>query len=73
MDLSFCSHDFLDLENVRVVIKTAHGIDFADYTWLHCGIDGFGFVDNFDSDGGSIDEGAGLVDFGEAATAEEAG
>ncbi|MCI56864.1 hypothetical protein A2U01_0078115, partial [Trifolium medium] len=57
MDLGSCSHDFVDLENVRVVTETAHGVNFADYTWLHCGVDGFGFVDYFDGDGGGIEEG----------------
>ena len=45
----------MDFEDVWVVLKAAHGVDFTKNSWFHGGIDGFQFVDNFDRDSGAID------------------
>jgi len=65
-------HNLVDFKYVRVVVEAAHGVDLADYAWLHAGVNGFGFVDNFDGEGCAVNKGSCLVDLGEAATAEEA-
>lgn len=73
VDLRLGGHDLVDFEDVRVVVEAVHGVDLANDAWLHGGVDGFGFVDDFDGDGGAVDEGARLVDLGEVAAAEETG
>jgi len=72
VDLGFGGEHLVDFEDVRVVVEAAHGVDLADYAWLHAGVNGFRFVDDFHGHGGTVDEGSPLVDLGEAATAEEA-
>lgn len=72
VDLGLGGEDLVDFEDVGVVVEAAHGVDLADYAWLHAGVNGFRFVDDFHGHGGTVDEGSPLVDLGEAATAEEA-
>jgi len=55
VDFGLCGHDLVDFKDVRVVVEAAHGVDFADYAGLHARVDGFGFVDDFDSAGDAID------------------
>lgn len=55
----------MDFEDVGVVMEAAHGGDFSEDPRLHDGVD-LGFVDDFDGDGGIVNEGLGLVDLGEA-------
>ncbi|KAM1575666.1 hypothetical protein PS2_031933 [Malus domestica] len=50
--------------------EAAHGGDFSKDAGLHCGV-GLGLVDDFDGDGGVVDEGLGFVDLSEAASTQQ--
>lgn len=49
VDLGFSSHDFVDFEDVWVVVETTHRFDLSDDSRLHTGIDCFLLIDDFDS------------------------
>lgn len=54
VDFGLGRHDFVDFEDVWVVIEAAHGGDLSDYAMFKSGADRFGFVDDFDGNGGVI-------------------
>lgn len=66
VDLGFSGHDFVDFEDVWVVVEAAHRFDLSDYSRLHTGIYGFLLVDDFDSYEFAGGDGTSYMDFSEA-------
>lgn len=67
VDFGFRSHDFMEFEDIRVVIQTAHGGDFTDYSRFHGSINGgSGFVNNFNSNFTVIIQSTAMVHFSKA-------
>lgn len=48
VDFGSGGHDFVEFQDVGVVVEAAHGGDFANYAWLHSGVHGGGLVNDLD-------------------------